>query len=1180
MLNLSNSDNEEEDCIFVITRTGKKERLDTNKIVRRLEQLIKRPPKINHISSDKLMVEIVKGLKSGITTKEIDEYTAEVLASNGLNNPNNLKLASRVAIDNHIKNTQKSFIDKMKLAYYNQSNGNINSLVSKEFIAYVEEHQDFIESTIDYSRDFLMDYFGFNVFINNYSIKVNNKPIERIQDMYMRTAVALHMNSKYNNLDKELDLIKKTYDALSLKHYTQASPTYFNAGTNNPQYASCFLLGTADSREGIMKTADDSSQISKWAGGLGIHVNCWRGTGSTIRGTNGKSSGIAPFLKILNSTMLAFNQGGKRPGSAAIYLMPHHPDIITFLELRLIEGEEKSRARDLFYAVWLPDIFMERYKEKDGIWSLFDPDTCGDLSDYCGNGYTERYLLLEKEKKYVRQIKAKEIMDAIIKANQQKGMPYICFSDTANKTSMQKNLGVIKSSNLCVSEDTLVLTDKGYYNIKELSETSDGIHNVYNGESFKPARFAKTNTDQKLLNIKFSDGCELKCTKEHKFMLSNGYNRNGVNNFREVMAKDLVIDDKLIKYEFPIIDNDNDNDNNDNDNDNNGNTKTIPINYSINTKLKWLAEYIDANGYMKNNNNEQYLYTTSINKEFLMNVKFLCNTLGTNPIVDKINIGDNTCDINDDEKLIFINKYTNNVKICYRLCFSVEDTGKLYNMGLDTKRISFNNKVLPMRSKKQYIRVISIEELPNNYDTYCFNEPTKHSGIFNGVLTKNCSEIILYSSDKEYAVCNLCSVSLSSCVVDKYTKEELELSEEKRRILDNEFPLNPHFDYNKLIETTKLAVINLNNIIDRTYYSVKETKLSNMRHRPIGIGIQGLADAYIKMRYPYESAEARRLNKNISETMYFAALSQSTTLCREEYLNAVKTCKEIGSYEVITYRPNDYKDYPIVYKDHTTIPKNIGSYGSMLFNGGSPISKGIFRWELSENVPMLKDNILPGGNVELCGKYDWETLREHIKEFGVKNSVLMALMPTASTSILMGNNECFEPYTTNVYKRKTNAGEYTVINKYLMHDLYKLGIYNDNIKTYLKLQQGSIQHIEGITEDIKKLYKTAYEIDQLELIRQAADRQPFIDQAQSLNWYMESLNSEQFVKLIYKAWRWGLITAKYYLHTSPAVKPQSFTIDPRQQELMNKKIEELKLLKNNEVTKEEDEEKICLVCSG
>ena len=866
---------DEESTMFVKTRTGRIEPLDTNQITKRLQTLINRTPKILHVNPYELMLEVCRGLKSGITTYQIDEYAANAAASLSISNPHYLKIAARIAIDNHQKNTIRSFVDKMRKSYLNTDDkGVIHPLLSSEFFKYVEENQDTLESIIDYNRDFLLDFFGFRTFQKTFSLQINDLPIERPQDMFMRTAITLHMNTQ-DDVESELKQIKETYDLLSNKFYTHASPTYYNAGGTRPQFASCFLLGTGDSREDIMKTATDISQISKWAGGIGIHINDWRSSGMKIRSTNGRSSGIVPWLKIYQETLRGFNQGGRRPGRAAIYLMPHHPDFMKFVELVRNGGTEETRARDLFTAVWLPDIFMERVAT-DKIWSFFDPDICGDLSNYTGVEYTNKYKDLEDKKMYTLQLSARKVWEAIYETNKDVGHPYVCFSDNANKIFMQKNLGILKSSNLC-------------------------------------------------------------------------------------------------------------------------------------------------------------------------------------------------------------------------------------------------------------------------------------------------SEINIYSNNQEYGVCILSSIALPNFVFDGYSAEELAMPETQRRKLNNEFPVNPYFDYKKLIDVVKVVTTNLNLIIDKTYHPVVETKRSNDRHRPIGIGVQGLDDTYAKLRMPFESKEAYDVNKKIFETIYYAAVTQSSVLARKQYQTLVKKIRDEGSVTVMQHQPNSYDLVKVTYNNDNPLPKTVGAYPSMLWNGGAPISKGIFHWELS------------GLNTsDLSGMFDWESLRDHIKEFGVVNSLTVAVMPTASTSQLLGNNECVEPYTSNIYKRATTAGEYIVVKKYLINDLYNLGIWSNNVKEYLLASGGSIRYIEGIPDNLKELYPTVWEIDQTHLVQQAIDRQPFVDQAQSLNLYVPNISITKWNKLMFMAWKGGLPTGKYYLHSKPAVTPTKFTIDPSKQEEMAKLLE-----KNKHGTALiEPIREVCEVCSS
>ena len=892
-----------DEIITVITRSGKHEIINPNKILERLNVLIAREPVIQNVHPYNLMLEVIQRIRNNISTTEIDDMTANYAASKSITNPYYMQLATRIIVDNHQKNTSNEFFEKMYRAYnrtviYNDILSDVNltqkkikPLISCEFFEYVCKHKEYIESLIDYSRDYLIEYFGFKTFLLLYGLKIENLVIERPQDTFMRVAIAINMNTK-NNINEELLLVKKLYDQFSLKKLTNGSPTLFNAGTPHPQYASCFLLGTEDSVDGILHTNNSIATISRYGGGIGLHINNWRSTGSYIRGTGGVSNGIVPFLQMYNANIKAISQG-KRNGSAAIYLSLHHADILQFLKLKLPSGLDNERARDLHYGVWVSDLFMKRVKE-NALWSLFNPDAVGDLAELYdeqeNKKYTQRYIQLEERKLYVEQLPARDLWKAIFESNKIKGIPYICFSDVCNYMSNQKNLGTIKSSNLC-------------------------------------------------------------------------------------------------------------------------------------------------------------------------------------------------------------------------------------------------------------------------------------------------TEIILYSNGKqddqgEYAVCNLSSINLTICVKNQHdVKTEVNECDVKNTQGSDDYPLNPYFDFNQLIETVKIAVVNLNNIIDKTFYPTVETKRSNLRHRPIGIGVQGLADVYAKMRIPFDSFEARQLNKKISETIYYAALTQSTHLAKELYKHINKSINvENGTYTIPTYNLDNFSSIKTFTKGDK-IPSDIGSYPSYKWSGGiynkpAPISEGIFHWELyGLTIKDLNSNIY-GQN------YDWETLRDHIKTFGVRNSQLVALMPTASTSQLLSNNECTEPYTSNVYKRKTLAGEFVIINRWLTHDLFKMGIWNDKIKDSIIALDGSVQLIEEIPQQIRNLYKTAWEIGPDELIQQAIDRQPFVDQAQSLNWFIEDLNYGQFTKLAFKAWNGKLKTCKYYVHTRPSSGAQKFTIDPLLQEELIKKMAAEKLSNMTE------KETICESCSS
>ena len=1088
----------DDEIMYVITRTGKKEELNPNCITTRLRKLINKHPKINHVNPFELMKIVTSQLIPGISTYEIDEHAANAAASLSIDNPEYLKLASRIVVDNHQKTTDRSFVDKMRRAYLRKDDsGKIYPLLSEKFFKYVEEYQDIIEPMINYERDFTIGFFGFKTILNLYSMKIGGKPIERPQDVFMRVAVAINMNLHFTSdgspdLDTEFSAIRSTYDAISTGNYTAASPVYFNSGHIRQQLASCFLMGSEDSLEGIKESELDAARISKYGGGIGVHVNCWRSSGSLIRGTNGRSSGIVPFLQIRNANIRAFNQGGRRNGSEAVYLMPHHPDISQFLKLKLPTGQEEERARDLFYAVWLPNIFMERVRD-NAMWSLFDPNDTVDLSNYYDEkeaqetNYTAMYLKLEEAKRYKYQVPARTIWKEIYECNMLKGMPYICFSDHSNQMSNQKNLGTVKSSNLCVSADTMILTTEGYQPIKTLTETNKGIHTVWNGFSWSKAQFAQTGVGKTLQYVIFNNGVTLECTAEHKFMLDNG---------AIVLAKDLKPGMQLKKCYLPVVDS------------------------KKKENCQWLSEYIEHAGTITDST---FTSTKQITNAFLR--------------LQELSVESQM----HDGKLII----------------NVNGLQRLHGLGVRPKNMPKYFHEIQIYDSSNIITVKQTGAIYGTYDTYCFNEPSNHTGMFNGILAMNCSEIILYSDHKETAVCNLSSICLPNFVEDSYTEDET-------RDLNHEFPQNPVINYQNLINCTKLVTTNINHMIDVTFYPTEKARRSNLRHRPIGIGGQGLADVYAKMRFPYASKEARTVNIMISITMYYASVSQSTRLARELYKKYVTECKTKGSVTILTYKPDDYEDHYVTYTDWTAIPKTAGSYPSMTWNGGAPISHGIFHWELygktEEDFPI---------------KYDWETLREHVKTYGVRNSQFIALMPTATSSIIMGNNESFEPYTSNIYKRKTLTGEFIVINKWLMNDLYRLGLWNNMLKEYLIASEGSVQYIDGLDDRIKELYKTAWEIDPEELIQQAIDRQPFVDQAQSLNWYIATPTYKQFTELAFKAWKGKLKTAKYYMHSRPSASPQKFSIDPELQKTMYEKIASMKQTQVAQPTVE-----ICDLCSS
>ena len=684
------------------------------------------------------------------------------------------KIASMIAVHKLHKLTTSSILDVVLLLYNNRDvNGNMSPLISKEYYDIVMNNRTKIQQKIDLERDYLFDYFGIKTLERSYLLRIHSNGktniVERPQHMIMRVAIGIHGDN--------LEEVFQTYDLISQKYFTHATPTLFNAGTKHPQMSSCFLTGMGDNIESIFDIISNIANISKWSGGIGIHLSGIRGNGSIIRGTNGESGGIVPLCIVLNWVAKYINQGGKRKGSIACFVEPWHSDIFEFVELRSNKGSDSLRARDLYLGLWIPDLFMERV-ESNGMWSLMCPDQCPNLNTTYGDEFNKLYKQYESEGKYVKQVKALDLWKHIMTSHIETGFPYVLFKDHANKKSNQKNLGTIRSSNLC-------------------------------------------------------------------------------------------------------------------------------------------------------------------------------------------------------------------------------------------------------------------------------------------------AEIIEYSDENETAVCNLCSICLPKFVINNNT---------------------PEYDFKKLQEIVRVCVRNLNKVIDKNFYPTEKTKLSNMKHRPMGIGVQGLADLYNIMGYPFDSKEAHLLNKQIFETIYYTALDESKNYARLE-----------GAYETFD---------------------------------GSPLSQGILQyhmWGLKES--------------ELIMGYDWNTLIQEIKEHGVRNSLLIALMPTASTSQIMGNSECIEPYMSNIFVRSTLAGDFIVVNKNLMQDLEKLNLWTDDIRKKILIYNGSIQKINEIPSNIKEIYKTAFEISLKSIVKQSAERGPFICQSQSLNLFIDKPNFDIINTALWSGWKLGLKTGMYYYRSVPAVNPIAFGID-------------------------------------
>lgn len=756
----------EEDEMYVVKRNGKREIVSFDKILQRIKKTgTEAGIQINYTT---LTMKVIDQLYDGISTSQIDELTSEQCASLSTTHPDYNILAGRIVVSNLQKNTLDSFSKIVeKLYHFSDKHGKHSPLVSTNLYQHTIANAEYLDSICDYSRDYLIDFFGFKTLERSYLLKINKCVVERPQHMWLRVAIGIH--------GENLARVKETYDCMSLKYFTHATPTLFNAGTPRSQLSSCFLLAMeSDSMEGIYNTLKNCAMISKWAGGIGLHIHNVRATGSHIRGTNGHSTGIVPMLRVFNNTAKYVDQGNKRNGSFAIYLEPWHADIEIFLQMRKNHGDEELKARDLFYALWIPDLFMERVKI-DGDWTLMCPDECPGLSDVYGDEFKQLYEKYENMGKGRVTMKARKLWFQMMDAQMETGTPYMCYKDAANRKSNQKNIGMIKSSNLC-------------------------------------------------------------------------------------------------------------------------------------------------------------------------------------------------------------------------------------------------------------------------------------------------TEIMEVSTPQETAVCNLASIALPSCIDHSNT-----------------------FDFAKLHEISKIVTYNLNKVIDVNYYPTDKAKTSNQKHRPIGIGVQGLADTFIQLGMPFTSDAARKLNLFIFETIYHAALEQSCEMAISE-----------GKYETFD---------------------------------GSPASRGELQYDMWGVTPTE-------------GRYDWTALKQNIQEHGLRNSLLLAPMPTASTSQILGYNECIEPITSNIYSRRTMAGEFIMANKYLMNDLIHLGLWNERVKNSIIANHGSIQHIDLIPIEIREKYKTVWEIPMRTLIDMAADRGAFVCQSQSLNLWLEDPNYNSLTSMHFYAWAKGLKTGIYYLRRRGRHQAQQFTIEP------------------------------------
>lgn len=955
------------DEMRVTKRDGTIADVSFDKILNRMKRLGKEAGiKLNYTA---ISMKVIDQLYDTILTTKIDELSSEQCASLASTNPDYNVLAGRIVVSNHHKNTSASFCDVMNALYqYTDKHGKQSPLISETLHSIVTEHGAELNAWVDDARDYLIDYFGFKTLERAYLMRINGKIVERPQHMWLRVALGIHGH--------DLERARETYDLMSCKFFTHATPTLFNAGTPRPQLSSCFLLSMEDdSIEGIYNTLKDCAMISKWAGGIGLHIHNIRASGSHIRGTNGSSNGIVPMLRVFNNTAKYVDQGGgKRNGSFAIYLEPWHADIELFLQMRKNHGDEELKARDLFYALWVPDLFMQRVKS-GGQWTLMCPDECPGLSDAVGDAFVELYTRYETEGRGRKTFPARDLWFQILDAQMETGTPYLCYKDTANVKSNQKNVGVIKSSNLCVAPDTKVFTDRGHIPIVDLSGQ---VVNVWNGHEWSSVSVFKTGENQNMMRVTIrispTETRSLTCTLYHKFFI---YNEHNVSTM--VDARDLTLGARVLDLS--------------------------------------LGEGAPSAGFASS-----------------------------------------------------------------------------------WSELGYADAV-----------VCAIELETATSDTYCFTEPKRHMGVFNGILTGQCTEIMEYSDKDETAVCNLASISLPAFVRDDKT-----------------------FDYAKLHQVTKVVTNNLNKIIDVNFYPTEKTRRSNLKHRPIGIGVQGLADVFMLMDLPFASDEAKQINKDIFETIYHASLEQSNEIAIHLQKQIVNRGRDICN------------EYDVNYVETCVDANVMGAYSTF---AGSPASQGILQFDMWGVTP--------------SDRYDWATLKTRIQTYGIRNSLLVAPMPTASTSQILGNNECIEPITSNIYSRKTLAGSFILANKYLMKDLIHLGLWNETIKNSIIANEGSIQHLTQVPQHIREKYLTVWEIPMKTCIDMARDRGAYICQSQSLNLWVANPDYNKLTSMHFYAWSQGLKTGVYYLRRKAVHKAQQFTVVPPSSAVSN-----------------ENEHAVCETCSA
>lgn len=1116
---MSNKSKTQTKMEYVTKRDGKKEEVDFSKVYKRIERMTFRLAK-DQLNVHQVSKSVISGIYNGVTTAELDQLTVKVAGAMTVEHPDYGTLAGRISISSMKKGCPSKFSDAIgKLYVYEHPKvGGHAPVVSRELYDVVMADADFWDSVIVEERDWDYNIFAVETLKKSYFLKCGTDVVETPQFMHLR--VALGINIKDGQVDKEG--VVETYNAISTFRYTHASPTIFNSGTPHPQLASCFLIkNKGDSIDGIYGSLLECAKISKHAGGIGLSFHDVRSKGAYIKGNNGTADGIVPALRNFNETARYVNQGGRRKGAIAIYLEPHHADIFDFLDLRKGHGAEERRCRDLFTALWISDLFMQRCKD-NGDWTLFDPSTAPGLNEVHGEEYARLYEQYEFEGRGVKTVKAQDVWNAICVSLIETGTPYMLNKDACNALSNQRNLGTIQSSNLCVAPETPILTSKGYIPIADLK---DQEVDVWNGQEWSTTTVKQTGVDQKLIKVVLSNGSEVECTPYHKFYVETGSRPADKSVPIAVDAKDLTVGQKLIKHDLPEIDTSGFPDfpyaythgfycGDGTDGYCNGKRQpritlygqkkslmqeidyqssslketasgtinlhlhvdipckfTVPHGFSHKSKLEWFAGLCDSDGTVVVHGDKDSIQIWSIHKDFLISVMLLLQTMGIN---SKVTPGrparQEMLPDGEGGKKLF------NCSPTVRLLVSSGNTLKLLSMGLPVKRLVFQHNV-PQRDASRFTTVKAVIDEDRVDDTYCFTESKRGMGMFGGVLIGQCAEIVEYTSEEETSVCQLASINLSHFVGD-----------------------DGSYDYDALADTASLAVKNLNKIIDIGFYPVETARRSMMAHRPIGLGVNGLADVYFKMGIPWDSPSAEQLNRNMHEALYYGAVRQT-----------VAEAEVSGKYD-------SYK--------------------------GSPASQGKLQFDLWRDKFAADPALLGRLTKSTLGwATKWDDLRVAQGKHGMRNSLLTALMPTASSATILGVYECFECQTSNIYRRSVLSGEFAVVNKYLVNDLIKLDMWTPEVRNSIIANDGSVQHLEQIPKEIRSVYKTVWELSMKAVIDQSFDRSQYVDQSQSLNMFLKNPNIRKITSMLFYSWTRGLKTMSYYLRSRSSSEAQKFTVE-------------------------------------